>query len=135
MFGSKITMYLPPDANCLLSCFDHVIKTKNYINVIVASKHMRPQWLSMEEAKEHCAKGISKWEFASNDKKGVDIVLASIGDAPTLENMAAVKIIREYLPDIKIRFINVVDLMKLQPNTMHPHGLTNAEYNKLFSCD
>ena len=130
-----VRVYLPPDANCLLSCFDHVIKTKNYINVIVASKHMRPQWLSMEEAKEHCAKGISKWEFASNDKKGVDIVLASIGDAPTLENMAAVKIIREYLPDIKIRFINVVDLMKLQPNTMHPHGLTNAEYNKLFTKD
>lgn len=130
-----VRVYLPPDANCLLSCFDHVIKTKNYINVIVASKHMRPQWLSMEEAKEHCAKGISKWEFASNDKKGVDIVLASIGDAPTLENMAAVKIIREYLPDIKIRFINVVDLMKLQPNTMHPHGLTTAEYNKLFTKD
>ena len=130
-----VRVYLPPDANCLLSCFDHVIKTKNYINVIVASKHMRPQWLSMEEAKEHCAKGISKWEFASNDKKGVDIVLVSIGDAPTLENMAAVKIIREYLPDIKIRFINVVDLMKLQPNTMHPHGLTNAEYNKLFTKD
>ena len=96
---------------------------------------MRPQWLSMEEAKEHCAKGISKWEFASNDKKGVDIVLVSIGDSPTLENMAAVKIIREYLPDIKIRFVNVVDLMKLQPNTMHPHGLTNAEYNKLFTKD
>lgn len=130
-----VRVYLPPDANCLLSCFDHVIKTKNYINVIVASKHMRPQWLSMEEAKEHCAKGISKWEFASNDKKGVDIVLVSIGDAPTLENMAAVKIIREYLPDIKIRFVNVVDLMKLQPNTMHPHGLTNAEYNKLFTKD
>ena len=130
-----VRIYLPPDANCLLSCFDHIIKTKNYINVIVASKHMRPQWLSMEEAKEHCAKGISKWEFASNDKKGVDIVLVSIGDAPTLENMAAVKIIREYLPDIKIRFINVVDLMKLQPNTMHPHGLTNTEYNKLFTKD
>lgn len=130
-----VRVYLPPDANCLLSCFDHVIKTKNYINVIVASKHMRPQWLSMDEAKQHCQKGLSKWEFASNDKKGTDIVLVSIGDAPTLENMAAVKIIREYLPDIKIRFINVVDLMKLQPNTIHPHGLTNAEYNKLFTKD
>ena len=130
-----VRVYLPPDANCLLSCFDHVIKTKNYINVIVASKHMRPQWLSMDKAKQHCQKGLSKWEFASNDKKGTDIVLVSIGDAPTLENMAAVKIIREYLPDIKIRFINVVDLMKLQPNTMHPHGLTNAEYNKLFTKD
>lgn len=133
--ASIVRIYLPPDANCLLSCFDHVIKTKNYINVIVASKHMRPQWLTMEEAKEHCAKGLSKWEFASNDKKGVDIVLVSIGDAPTLENMAAVKIMKEYLPDIKIRFINIVDLMKLQPSSMHPHGLTNTEYNKLFTKD
>lgn len=130
-----VRVYLPPDSNCLLSCFDHVIRTKNYINVIVASKHMRPQWLTMEEAKEHCAKGLSKWEFASNDNKGTDIVLVSIGDAPTLENMAAVSIIRSYLPDIKIRFINVVDLMKLEPNTKHPHGLTNGEYNKLFTKD
>lgn len=130
-----VRVYLPPDSNCLLSCFDHVIRTKNYINVIVASKHMRPQWLTMEEAKEHCAKGLSKWEFASNDNKGTDIVLVSIGDAPTLENMAAVSIIRSYLPDIKIRFINVVDLMKLEPSTKHPHGLTNTEYNKLFTKD
>lgn len=130
-----VRVYLPPDSNCLLSCFDHVIRTKNYINVIVASKHMSPQWLTMEEAKEHCAKGLSKWEFASNDNKGTDIVLVSIGDAPTLENMAAVSIIRSYLPDIKIRFINVVDLMKLEPNTKHPHGLTNVEYNKLFTKD
>lgn len=130
-----VRIYLPPDSNCLLSCFDHIIKTKNYINVIVASKHMRPQWLTMEEAKEHCPKGLSKWNFASNDNKGVDIVLVSIGDAPTLENMAAVSIIRNYLPDIKIRFINVVDLMKLEPSTKHPHGLTNTEYNKLFTKD
>lgn len=130
-----VRIYLPSDSNCLLSCFDHIIKTKNYINVIVASKHMRPQWLTMEEAKEHCAKGLSKWNFASNDNKGVDIVLVSIGDAPTLENMAAVSIIRSYLPDIKIRFINVVDLMKLEPSTKHPHGLTNTEYNKLFTKD
>lgn len=130
-----VRIYLPPDSNCLLSCFDHIIKTKNYINVIVASKHMRPQWLTMEEAKEHCAKGLSKWKFASNDNKGTDIVLVSIGDAPTLENMAAVSIIRSYLPDIKIRFINVVDLMKLEPSTKHPHGLTNTEYNKLFTKD
>lgn len=130
-----VRIYLPPDSNCLLSCFDHIIKTKNYINVIVASKHMRPQWLTMEEAKEHCAKGLSKWNFVSNDNKGVDIVLVSIGDAPTLENIAAVSIIRNYLPDIKIRFINVVDLMKLEPSTKHPHGLTNTEYNKLFTKD
>lgn len=130
-----VRIYLPPDSNCLLSCFDHIIKTKNYINVIVASKHMRPQWLTMEEAKEHCAKGLSKWNFVSNDNKGVDIVLVSIGDAPTLENVAAVSILRNYLPDIKIRFINVVDLMKLEPSTKHPHGLTNTEYNKLFTKD
>ena len=130
-----VRIYLPPDSNCLLSCFDHIIKTKNYINVIVASKHMRPQWLTMEEAKEHCAKGLSKWNFASNDNKGVDIVLVSIGDAPTLENIAAVSILKNYLPDIKIRFINVVDLMKLEPSTKHPHGLTNTEYNKLFTKD
>ena len=130
-----VRIYLPPDSNCLLSCFDHIIKTKNYINVIVASKHMRPQWLTMEEAKEHCTKGLSKWNFVSNDNKGVDIVLVSIGDAPTLENIAAVSILRNYLPDIKIRFINVVDLMKLEPSTKHPHGLTNTEYNKLFTKD
>lgn len=130
-----VRVYLPPDSNCLLSCYDHIIKTKNYINVIVASKHMRPQWLTMDEAKEHCAKGLGKWEFASNDKKGTDVVLVSIGDAPTLENIAAVKLLREYLPEVKVRFINVVDLMKLQPNTRHPHGLTNEEYNKLFTKD
>ena len=130
-----VRVYLPPDSNCLLSCFDHVIKTKNYINVIVASKHMRPQWLTIEEAKEHCAKGIGKWEFASNDEKGVDVVLVSIGEAPTLENMAAVQLLREYLPSVRVRFINIVDLMKLQPSTRHPHGLTNMEYNKLFTKD
>ena len=130
-----VRVYLPPDSNCLLSCFDHVIKTKNYINVIIASKHMRPQWLSIEEAKEHCAKGISKWDFASNDHKGTDVVLVSIGEAPTLENMAAVSLLREYLPSIRVRFINIVDLMKLQPSTRHPHGLTNTEYNKLFTKD
>ena len=130
-----VRVYLPPDSNTLLSCFDHVIKTKNYINVIVASKHPRPQWLTMEEAKEHCAKGIGKWEFASNDKKGVDVVLVSCGDAPTLENVAAVSILRDYLPSIKVRFVNVVDLMKLQPSKRHPHGMTDTEYNKLFTKD
>ena len=130
-----VRIYLPPDSNTLLSCFEHVIKTKNYINVIVASKHPRPQWLNMEEAKEHCAKGIGKWEFASNDKKGVDVVLVSAGDAPTLENIAAVSILRDYLPSIKVRFINVVDLMKLQRSKRHPHGITDAEYNNLFTKD
>lgn len=133
--SDTVRVYLPPDSNTLLSCFDHIIKTKNYINVIVASKHPRPQWLTMEEAKEHCAKGIGKWEFASNDKKGVDVVLVSAGDAPTLENIAAVSILKDYLPSIKIRFINIVDLMKLQPSRKHPHGLTDTEYNKLFTKD
>lgn len=133
--ASIVRVYLPPDANCLLSCYDHVIRTKNYINVIVASKHLRPQWLTIEEAKEHCEKGLGKWEFASNDKKGTDIVLVSIGEAPTLENMAAVSILREYLPSIRVRFINVIDLMKLQPSTRHPHGLTDREYNQLFTKD
>lgn len=130
-----VRIYLPPDANTLLSCFDHVIKTKNYINVIVASKHMRPQWLTMKEAREHCAKGIGKWEFVSNDEKGVDVVLVSCGDAPTLENIAAVSILRDYLPSIRVRFVNVVDLMKLQPNKRHPHGMTDSEYNNLFTKD
>lgn len=130
-----VRIYLPPDANCLLSCFDHIIKTKNYINVIVASKHMRPQWLNIEEASQHCAKGVGKWDFASNDENGVDIVLVSAGDAPTLENVAAVSIMREYLPEVKIRFVNVVDLMKLQPSTRHPHGLTDYEYDELFTRD
>lgn len=130
-----VRVYLPPDSNTLLSCFDHIIKTKNYINVIVASKHPRPQWLSMEEARIHCSKGIGKWDFASNDKEDVDVVLVSAGDAPTLENIAAVSILRDYLPSIKIRFINIVDLMKLQPSRKHPHGLSDSEYNKLFTKD
>lgn len=130
-----VRVYLPPDSNCLLSCFDHVIKTKNYINVIVASKHPRSQWLNMEQAKVHCAKGVGKWEFASNDKRGVDVVLVSIGDAPTLENIGAVSILKKHLPKVKVRFINVVDLMKLEPNSRHPHGLTDSEYNKLFTKD
>ena len=130
-----VRIYLPPDSNCLLSCFDHIIRTKNYINVIVASKHNRPQWLSMEEAITHCANGLGRWEFVSNDKTGVDVILVSAGDAPTLENIAAVSILRKYLPDIRVRFINVVDLMKLQPSSRHPHGISDTEYNKLFTID
>lgn len=130
-----VRVYLPADSNCLLSCFDHIIKTKNYINVIVASKHERMQWLNIKEAKEHCRLGLSRWAFASNDDKKVDIVIASIGEAPTLEAIAAVSILREYLPSLKIRFINIVDLMKLIPSSKHPHGLTDSEYNKLFTKD
>lgn len=131
-----VRMYLPPDANCLLSCFDHCIKTKNYINVIVASKHPRPQWLTMEEAIKHCEKGVGIWNFASNDQNGEpDIVLACCGDTPTLEVLAATSILRNAFKDLKIRVVNVVDLMRLQPDFQHPHGLSNQDYNAIFTKD
>lgn len=131
-----VRMYLPPDANCLLSCFDHCIKTKNYINVIVASKHPRPQWLTMEEAIKHCEKGVGIWNFASNDQNGEpDIVLACCGDTPTLEVLAATSILRNVFKDLKIRVVNVVDLMRLQPDFQHPHGLSDQDYNAIFTKD
>ncbi len=131
-----VRMYLPPDANCLLSCFDHCIKTKNYINVIVASKHPRPQWLSMEDAIKHCEKGVGIWNFASNDQNGEpDIVLACCGDTPTLEVLAATSILRNNFKNIKIRVVNVVDLMRLQPDYQHPHGLSDQDYNAIFTKD
>ena len=130
-----VRMYLPPDTNCLLSCFDHCIRSKNYINVIVASKHPRPQWLSMDEAVQHCTKGIGVWEWASNDNGSPDIVFACAGETPTLEALAATQILRFYFSDIKIRFVNVVDLMKLESNLKHPHGLTDEEYDAIFTKD
>ena len=131
-----VRLYLPPDANCLLSCFDHCISSRNYVNVIVASKHPRPQWLTMEQAVKHCTQGISIWEWASNDAgQEPDIVFACAGETPTLEALAAVSILHEEIPELKIRFINVVDLFKLQPNSEHPHGLTDAEYDMLFTTD
>lgn len=131
-----VRMYLPPDANCLLSCFDHCIKSKNYVNVIVASKHPSFQWLTMEQAVNHCTQGISIWDWASNDEGAEpDIVIASCGDTPTLEALAATTILRDNLPGIKIRFVNVVDLMKLQPHGVHPHGLTDADYDAIFTKD
>ena len=131
-----VRMYLPPDANCLLSCFDHCIKTKNYINVIVASKHPRPQWLTMEEAIKHCEKGVGIWNFASNDQNDEpDIVLACCGDTPTLEVLAATSILRNAFKDLKIRVVNVVDLMRLQPDFQHPHGLSDQDYNAIFTKD
>ena len=129
-----VRLYLPPDANCLLSCFDHCIRSKNYVNVMVASKHPRPQWLSMEEAVKHCTQGIGIWSWASTDRgEEPDVVMACAGDTPTLETLAAVQILHEEIPDLKIRVINVVDLFKLQPATEHPHGLTDAEYDMLFT--
>ena len=127
--------YLPIDTNTLLSSFDHIIKSKNYINVIVASKHPKEQWLSMDEAKEHCTKGIGIFDWASTCVFDPDIVIATCGDTPNLEGLAAVSILHEYIPNLKIRYINVIDLMKLQANSEHPHGLTDAEYNDLFTKD
>ncbi len=128
-----VRMYLPPDTNCLLSCFEHCIKTKNYINVIIASKHPRPQWLNKKEAKEHCTKGLGIWDFASNDEGDPDVVLACAGETPTLEVLAAVDILRKSVKGIKIRVVNVVDLMKLQSPDTHPHGMSDEEYDKIFT--
>ncbi len=126
-------IYLPFDTNTLLSCFNHCIKSKNYINVIVASKHPAKQWLSIEEADHHCTKGIGVFNFASNDDGNPDIILACAGDTPTLEVLAATSILRNNIEGIKIRVVNVVDLMKLEPDTIHPHGLTDDEFNELFT--
>ena len=129
-----VRLYLPPDANCLLSCFDHCIRSKNYINVLVTSKHPRPQWLTMEQAVKHCTQGIGIWQWASNDQGSEpDVVMACCGDTPTLETLAAVTILREHLPELKIRVVNVVDLMKLQPESDHPHGLSDVDYDSLFT--
>ena len=129
-------MYLPPDTNCLLSCFDHCIKSKNYINVIIASKHPSHQWLTMDEAIKHCTKGVGVWSFASNDfGTSPDIVMASCGDAPTIETLAAISILKENFPSLKIRMVNVVDLMKLESSNKHPHGLTDEEYDEIFTKD
>ena len=131
-----VRLYLPPDANCLLCCFDHCIQSRDQINVMIASKLPRPQWLSMDEAIKHCTHGIGIWQWASNDQGyEPDAVLACCGDTPTLETLAAVTILRHYLPDLKIRVVNVVDLMKLQPHTEHPHGLTDEDYDAIFTTD
>ena len=129
-----VRMYLPPDSNCLLSCADHCLRSKNYVNVIVASKHPSYQWLNMDQAIKHCTKGIGVWNFVSNSLNP-DIIMACAGDTPTIEAIAATKILKEYLPDLKIRFINVVDLMKLDSTSKHPHALTNEEYDELFTKD
>ena len=130
-----VRMYLPPDTNCLLSCFDHCIRSKNYVNVIVASKHPRPQWLTKAQAKAHCKKGLGIWEFASNDMGNPDVVLACCGETPTLEVMAAVDILRKSVKGIRIRVVNVVDLMKLQSPDTHPHGMSDEEYDEIFTKD
>ncbi len=134
--ASIVRVYLPPDANCLLSVWDHCLRSRHYVNVVVAGKYMAPQWLTMEEAIEHCTKGIGIWHWASSDQGNEpDIVMACCGDVPTLETLAAVSILREQLPELKIRVINVVDLMKLEPETEHPHGLSDKDFDDLFTKD
>jgi xylulose-5-phosphate/fructose-6-phosphate phosphoketolase len=131
-----IRVYLPPDANTLLSVGDHCLRSRNYVNVIVAGKQPAPQWLTMDEAVVHCTRGIGMWEWASNDMDGEpDVVLACAGDIPTLEALAAVDLLRTHLPELRIRFVNVVDLMRLQDETEHPHGMSHAEFDSLFTTD
>ena len=131
-----VRVYLPPDTNCLLPIIDHCLRSRNNVNVVVASKHPRPQWLAIDEAVAHCAEGIGIWQWASNDQHAEpDVVMACCGDTPTLEILAAVSILRKHLPELKIRVINVVDLMKLQPSAEHPHGLDEKDYDSLFTTD
>jgi xylulose-5-phosphate/fructose-6-phosphate phosphoketolase len=131
-----VRVYLPPDANCLLSVADHCLRSRNYVNVIVAGKHPMPQWLSIDQAVVHCTEGIGIWEWASSDQgTEPDVVMACSGDTPTLEVLAAVSILREHLPEVKVRVINVVDLMKLQSASEHPHGLSDTDYDSLFTMD
>jgi xylulose-5-phosphate/fructose-6-phosphate phosphoketolase len=131
-----VRVYLPPDANCLLSVMDHCLRSRHYVNVVVAGKHPAPQWLTMDAAVKHCTRGIGIWQWASNDQEAEpDVVMACCGDVPTLETLAAVSILREHLPELKIRVVNVVDLMKLQPQSEHPHGLSEREFDDLFTTD
>jgi xylulose-5-phosphate/fructose-6-phosphate phosphoketolase len=129
-----VRVYLPPDANCLLSVIDHCLKSRHYVNVVIAGKHPAPQWLAMDDAVRHCAAGIGIWPWASDDGEP-DVVMACCGDVPTLETLAAVSILREQLPELTIRVVNVVDLMKLQPQSEHPHGLSDADFDALFTRD
>ncbi|MEO6965278.1 MAG: phosphoketolase family protein, partial [Acidobacteriaceae bacterium] len=131
-----VRCYLPPDANCLLSVFDHCLRSRHYVNVVVAGKHALPQWLTMDEAVVHCTEGIGIWQWASNDQGAEpDVVMACCGDTPTLEILAATSILREHLPELKIRVVNVVDLMRLESASEHPHGLSEADYDSLFTKD
>ena len=131
-----IRVYLPPDANTLLSVADHCLRSRNYVNVIVAGKQPALTYLSMEDAIVHCTRGIGIWEWASNDEGGEpDVVLGCAGDIPTLETLAAASILREHVPELKIRVVNVVDLMRLQPESEHPHGLSDSEFDALFTLD
>jgi xylulose-5-phosphate/fructose-6-phosphate phosphoketolase len=131
-----VRVYLPPDANCLLSVTDHCLRSRNYVNVVVAGKQPAPQWLTMEQAVRHCEAGLGIWPWASNDRGGEpDVVMACCGDVPTLETLAAVKLLRHHAPELKIRVVNVVDLMTLQPPSEHPHGISDRDFDALFTTD
>ncbi len=131
-----VRVYLPPDANCLLSVMNHCLKSRHYVNVVIAGKHVAPQWLNMEQAVKHCSEGIGIWQWASNDENSEpDVVMACSGDVPTLETLAAVSILRKNIPTLKIRVINVVDLLKLSPEGEHPHGLSDIDYDSIFTKD
>src|SRR5262249_39766145 len=131
-----IRVYFPPDANTLLSVGDHCLRSKNYVNVIVAGKQPALNYLTMDEAVVHCTRGAGIWDWASTDNGDEpDVVLACAGDIPTLETLAAASILREKLPELRVRVVNVVDLMRLQPETEHPHGMSDAEFNSLFTSD
>ncbi len=134
--ASIVRVYLPPDANCLLSVWDHCLRSRHYVNVVIAGKYQAPQWLTMDAAVKHCNEGVGIWQWASNDQEfAPDLVMACCGDVPTLETLAAVSILRKHIPELKIRVVNVVDLMKLQPQTEHPHGLSDSDFDELFTED
>jgi xylulose-5-phosphate/fructose-6-phosphate phosphoketolase len=134
--ASVVRVYLPPDANCLMSVWDHCLRSRHYVNVVIAGKYQAPQWLTMDAAVAHCTEGIGIWQWASNAAGSEpDVVMACCGDVPTLETLAAVSIMREHLPELKIRVVNVVDLMRLQPESEHPHGLSDTDFDKFFTKD
>jgi xylulose-5-phosphate/fructose-6-phosphate phosphoketolase len=131
-----IRVYLPPDANTLLSVADHCLRSRGYVNVIVAGKQPAPTWLTIDEAADHCTRGLGVWEWASCEGEGdPDVVMACAGDVPTLETLAAVAMLRTHFPELRVRVVNVVDLMRLQPESEHPHGLSDAEFDAIFTID
>ncbi|MBA2723615.1 MAG: phosphoketolase family protein, partial [Methylibium sp.] len=132
--ASVVRIYLPPDANTLLSVTDHCLRSRNYVNVVVAGKQAAPQWLDMDAAAAHCSAGLGIWAWAGSDGGSEpDVVMACCGDVPTLETLAAVELLRQHAPELKVRVVNVVDLMKLQPPSEHPHGLPDAEFDRIFT--
>ena len=131
-----VRVHLPPDANCLLSVADHCLRSRGYVNVIVAGKQAALDYLRMDEAIAHCTRGLGIWDWASSDQGDEpDVVMACAGDIPTLETVSAVALLREHLPDLRVRFVNVVDLMRLEPDSAHPHGLSDPEFDALFTTD